>query len=269
MRVYKIFTRLSVLKTLLLGFSMMGSFPSTGFASLLTASDSLMTLSEDQIDQEAPVNDPLEDVNRSVFRFNQDVDQYVLKPLSEGYKAVLPQPTRESVHAFLSNLGSPVILFNDLLQLQGDQAMDTLARFLINTTLGLGGIFDPAAEIFEIPYHQEDFGETLGTYGVEGDPYVMLPILGPSNPRDIVGIVVDMLVDPFPYIAHRRHADYLTYTRLGVEGIDKRSEADEVINRINKAHDPYIMMRSIYTQNREFNIKKGVVDLESPTPSSE
>ena len=147
--------------------------------------------------------------------------------------------------------------------------MDTLARFLINTTLGLGGIFDPAAELFDIPYHQEDFGETLGTYEVGGDPYLVLPILGPSSPRDTVGIIVDMLVDPFPYIARAHHAGYLTYVRLGVEGLDKRSEADEVLARVNKAHDPYIMMRSIYTQNREFNIKKGVVDLESPTPSFE
>lgn len=256
---------------LVLGMTLTGLFSSMCFASWSMASDALTTLSPDQIDQTAIVDDPLEDVNRSVFRFNRDVDQYIIKPVAEGYKAILPQPMRESIHSFLSNLGAPVVFFNDVLQLDGDRAMDTLARFLINTTLGLGGIFDPAAEVFEINHHVEDFGGTLGTYGVGGDPYIILPILGPSNPRDMVGMIVDILADPVDYIAHARthHADDLTYARFGVEATEKRVEADEVLRRIDKALDPYVLMRSIYTQNREFNIRKGVIDLESPTPNTE
>ena len=250
-------------------FAFLFLFSNTGWASWLTSSDSLTTLPDEHIDETIDVEDPMEDVNRSVFRFNQDVDRYFAKPLTEIYQAILPQPAQESVHNLINNISSPVIFFNDILQLEGDRAMDTLARFLINTTLGLGGIFDPANELFDIHFHEEDFGETLGSYGVEGYPYLVLPLLGPSNLRDLGGMVVDFFLDPFDSIVRKHDLDYLIYLRWALEGIDKRVEADSVLNQIYASYDPYVRMRSIYTQNRAFNISKGTVDNDSPVPSDD
>ena len=237
-----------------------------GIASLLTTSDSLNTLSVNEVNTEAVADDPLEEWNRSIFNFNQDFDQYILKPVTDIYTTIFPEVVREGIHNILNNLKAPVIFANDCFQLDGDKGMDTIARFLVNTTFGLGGIFDPANDWLDIPFHQEDFGETLGTYGFSGEPYTMLPILGPSNPRDIVGMIVDFFIDPFSSIARRNHAMYLNTLRWGLEGVDKRVEIDNVLNHIYHAKKPYAMMRSIYTQNRNYNIKNGVVDLESPTP---
>lgn len=241
----------------------------TVWCSWLTSSDSLITLPDEHIDETINVEDPMEDVNRSVFRFNQLVDRYFAKPIVDFYKEVIPQPARESVHNFVNNINSPIIFINDVLQLEGDRAMDTMARFLINTTLGGLGLFDVANEFFDIPYHEEDFGETLGHYGVGDYFYLVLPLIGPSNPRDLVGIVSDFILDPVDIVIQRRHLNYLIYVRWGVEGIDKRVEADSVLKQINRSTDPYIAMRSAYTQNRAFNINKGVVDNDSPVPFEE
>ncbi|MGI4851447.1 MAG: MlaA family lipoprotein [Janthinobacterium lividum] len=240
-----------------------------GCCSWLTSSDSLNTLSDEHIDGTLDVEDPMEDVNRSVFRFNQLIDAYFAKPITDFYKDIFPKPVQESVHNFVNNINAPVIFINDVLQFEGDRAMDTLARFVINTTLGGLGLFDVAHEWFDINYHEEDFGETLGHYGVGDSCYLVIPFIGPSNPRDLTGVIFDLVVDPVDALILKKKLDYLIYVRWGVEGIDKRVEADSVLEQINRSPDPYIAMRSAYTQNRAFNINKGVVDNDSPVPFEE
>src|SRR5579872_6160975 len=118
------------------------------------------------------VNDPLEPVNRGIFAFNLAADDYVIRPVAQAYHDVLPQPVRDGVHNFLTNLRSPVIMFNDALQGQGKLAGDTFARLWVNTILGLGGVLDVASQI-GIPFHDADFGQTFGVWGIPDGPYLV------------------------------------------------------------------------------------------------
>ncbi|HVH77747.1 MAG TPA: VacJ family lipoprotein, partial [Stellaceae bacterium] len=128
--------------------------------------------------------DPWENTNRAVFGFNQSVDRTVLVPVANAYRAVIPNPVRDMIHDFLQNLNSPIIFANDVLQAQPGLAGETFGRALINTTIGFGGMFDVATKL-GVPYHTNDLGITLATWGVASGPYMMLPVLGPSNPRDL------------------------------------------------------------------------------------
>src|SRR5262249_43449058 len=126
-------------------------------------------------------NDPFEGLNRAVFGFNELLDHVILEPAARIYRAVVPHPVRIGVINVLNNLATPVTLTNDILQGNPEAAANTIKRFMVNSTLGIGGIFDHATGLGE-PLHREDFGQTLGTWGVNGSPYIVLPILGPSNP---------------------------------------------------------------------------------------
>lgn len=247
-----------------LGIAIIGGSSNISFSSDLT--DTTMDYTDGK--EGDSVADPMEDLNRSIFAFNQDVDTYFLRPLSEVYDEGLPGPVKDSIHNFLGNLNVPLIFIHDVLQAEGEQAIDSLARFLINSTLGLGGLFDPAAELFDLQAHTSDFGQTLGKYGVGEGGYLMIPVLGPSTTRDFVGRIVDFIIDPFNYWARREHASYLAYTRTGVSGIDARANAKALWSRVNNAHDPYVTLRSIYKQNRDFMIQGDtVIGLDSPRPS--
>ena len=147
--------------------------PGYGFSSALSDVDGKY---EEEYEDLSAVNDPIEDLNRSIFAFNQDFDKYLLNPLAEVYDEGLPEPIKDRVHSFLSNLNIPLIFVHDVLQAEGEQSIDSLARFLINSTLGLGGLFDPAAELFDLQPHTSDFGQTLGKYGVDEGAYIMIPI---------------------------------------------------------------------------------------------
>lgn len=222
----------------------------------------------DKFEEESLLNDPLEDLNRSIFRFNQDFDNYILGPLAEVYDEGLPDEIKDRVHSVLNNLSIPLIFIHDVLQGEEEQAIDSLARFLINFSLGLGGLFDPAAELFDIQQHTSDFGQTLGKYGIDEGAYLMIPILGPSTVRDFTGKVVDLIIDPVNYIARRKHASYLVNTRLVMTAIDARVNAKALWERVNTAHDPYMTLQSIYGQNRKFMIQGDtVIGLDSPRPS--
>lgn len=219
-------------------------------------------------EETAIIDDPLEDLNRSIFAFNQDFDQYILNPLAEVYDEGLPDVIKDRVHSILSNLSIPLIFIHDVLQAEEEQAVDSLARFLINSTLGLGGLFDPAAEIFDIQPHTSDFGQTLGKYGIDDGAYLMIPILGPSTVRDFTGRILDFIIDPMNYLARRKHASYLVYTRVIVTAIDARVNANALWKRVNNAHDPYLTLQSIYGQNRKFMIQGDtIIGLDSPRPS--
>ncbi|KAB2836567.1 MAG: VacJ family lipoprotein [Caedimonadaceae bacterium] len=213
--------------------------------------------------------DPLEDFNRSMFTFNELIDGLFLKPAAQIYELCVHEKVRDGVHNMLQNLGSPVVLINDILQGSPQKASETATRFVINTTFGLVGYFDPAAEILNIEYHFEDFSQTLAVWGVDSGPYLMVPFLGPSNPRDLTGRVVDWFADPFTYWFRNEGRRGLTYVRLGADYIDKRSRSFEIEKTIYSSNDPYTMMKTLYVQNRQFHINDGLVDQDSPTPDEE
>ena len=202
-------------------------------------------------------NDPLESLNRSIFAFNLGLDRAVLRPVAIGYRTVIPGPGRSMVRNFLDNLEAPVILANDVLQGSPDRAGVTLTRFIMNSTLGIGGLLDPATTV-GLSQHDEDFGQTLGVWGVDAGPYFMLPVLGPSPPRETVGLVVDYFLDPVAYILDNQDAEWLSYVRFGVRAVDSRSSLIETLDEIERTSiDFYATIRSLYRQRRMDEIRNG------------
>lgn len=226
------------------------------------------------------VNDPLEGMNRAVHGFNDAFDTLLLRPAATFYRAMLPPPVQDGIHNLLSNLSSPIIFVNDLLQGETERAGVTLSRFAINTTIGLLGIND-AAEEMGYKKHSEDFGQTLAVWGVGEGPYIVLPIFGPSNPRDAVGLVVEYFADPVNIWANNTNRDGLPLTRSIAGAIDKRSHYYEAIEDIRKnSLDPYAAMRSYYRQGRKaeiLNVQEPKVskapdlsfDFDAPSPGDE
>jgi phospholipid-binding lipoprotein MlaA len=208
-----------------------------------------------QPDDPYAVNDPLETVNRGIFSVNLTLDQYVIKPTAQAYRDTLPLGVRDSIHNFFTNLRSPVILFNDAIQGEGKLAGDTFARIWLNTILGVGGLFDPASRA-GIAFHDADFGQTFGTWGVGPGPYLVLPILGPSNPRDTVGLVAGWYADPANGLASANDAGWVSYPRAAVEGIDLRARNIDLLDRIQSTSlDYYATLRSLYNQRRAAQIR--------------
>lgn len=208
-------------------------------------------------------NDPLEPTNRAIFDFNQGFDRALLKPAAEGYRDVFPDGVRSSIHNVLHNIRSPVILANDILQGESVRAVETLTRFAVNTVLGMGGLFDVAGQ-YGMEKHNEDFGQTLAVWGFGEGFYLMLPIFGPSNPRDAVGLVVDGFIDPIGYIA----SFPVRFGRSAIEGIDKRSKVLETLDEIERTSvDFYATIRSLYRQRREDEIRNGEPGANVPAPS--
>lgn len=210
------------------------------------------------------INDPIEPFNRVVFGFNQVLDGLFLKPLAEFYKLLLPPPVQTGIHNVLVNLRAPVTLINDLLQGEGSRALNTAGRFAINTTLGVGGFVDWAKD-WGMPPHDEDFGQTLAVWGLGEGPYLVLPLLGPSNPRDALGIAVDSAVlDPFGILAsyliwnESELLRILSFTRAGLTAVDARARNYDALNDIEKnSLDFYATMRSLFRQYREAEIRNG------------
>ena len=214
----------------------------------------------------AGFNDPYENTNRSIFGFNQSVDSAVLVPVAKTYRTVLPAPVRQSLHSFMENLDGPVILVNDVLQGQLGLAADTLGRLAINTTIGIGGLFDVATHI-GIPYHSNDLGVTLATWGFASGPYLIIPVLGPSNVRDAIGMVGDSFADPGDYVAAQNHYLWAAVARSATSGIDARSRNIESLADIEKTSlDYYATIRSLYRQRREAQIRHEKSNLPNPSP---
>ncbi|MEO3428624.1 VacJ family lipoprotein [Pelagibius sp. CAU 1746] len=205
-------------------------------------------------------NDPLEIPNRMIFAFNEALDFAVIRPVAVTYRFIVPTGVRNSVRNFLRNLRSPVVLANDLLQGDLERAENTFARFFINSTIGLLGLFDIAADS-GYPYHDEDFGQTLGTYGAGEGFYLVLPILGPSSLRDGSGRIVDIFLDPLTYIAPQE----FNLGRSAATGIDFRSRNIEELDSLEAdSLDFYARIRSLYRQNRENEINNGASSGETP-----
>ncbi|HWA31795.1 MAG TPA: VacJ family lipoprotein [Rhizomicrobium sp.] len=208
------------------------------------------------------VNDPFENTNRQVFAFDQKLDRYVLAPVAQGYVDVVPDPARDGIHNFLLNLDLPVTFVNDLLQGEGERAAQDFARFAMNSTFGIGGLFDPATGA-GIPYNKEDFGQTLGTWGVGEGPYLVLPFLGPDPPRDATGQIVDIFFDPTTYISLREHF-YYSAGRQTLWILDLRSRNLGTMDQIERSSvDYYASVRSLYRQKRNNDIRNGKPDLNN------
>lgn len=213
-------------------------------------------------------NDPYEDTNRGIFGFNKAVDDAVLVPVAKTYRTVVPPPMRQSLHDFMQNLNSPVIFMNDMLQGQLGLAGNTLARLAINTTAGVGGMFD-VAKLIGIPYHSNDLGVTLAVWGFVEGPYIIVPVMGPSNPRDLIGQVGDGFADPGNYFAGQHHLYYAVLARTAASGIDARSRNIETLADIEKtALDNYATIRSLYRQRRQAQIRHEQSNLPNPNPMS-
>ena len=177
-------------------------------------------------------NDPIEPVNRAVFEFNHVLDGLILEPAAQHVPDGRPAAScATGVDNFLANLRTPVVLANDLLQGEFGRAEMTLGRFMLNTILGFGGLIDVGGRVGMPERHNEDFGQTLAVYGVGEGPYLMLPLLGPSNPRDAVGRVVDLLFDPLFFLAPTD----VSYGRFGAEAVSFREHNIETIDELERS----------------------------------
>ena len=223
-------------------------------------------------DQEAvrelrKINDPLEPTNRWIFDFNQSLDSAVIKPITGLYRGILPGFVRDSVHNFLDNIKTPVVFANDVLQGEPTRAGTTLVRFLINSTAGIAGVRDQATD-WGFEDHDEDFGQTLAVWGIGEGPYLMLPLLGPSNPRDAIGKLVDSLLDPINLWADNDDREWVPITRTLLGGIDTRDRLWDVLNDLEKSSiDYYAAIRSLYRQRRNEDISNGSGTKDNKTPN--
>lgn len=210
-------------------------------------------------------DDPLEPMNRKLYAFNNALDTYFMKPVAEGYKDVVPRTVRNHVGDFLSNLHTPVIFINDILEAKSRRAGDSLVRFVVNSTVGVAGIFDVAADL-GYPSHEADFGITLAIWGVGSGPFLYLPVLGPSSPRDAAGFGVGMVSDPFFWIGQGAAVTALGYSRTALTIVNTRADLLKPIDEVKRmALDPYATFRSLYRQHREAAIQ-AVRDDHRATP---
>ncbi|MBU1690199.1 MAG: VacJ family lipoprotein [Gammaproteobacteria bacterium] len=214
--------------------------------------------------------DPLEPLNRGIYKFNDAVDKAVLKPVAIGYKENMPDPVRTAVANFFSNLDDVLVLFNDLLQFKLERAATDFSRLVWNTTVGIAGLIDVATPM-DLTKHNEDFGQTLGYWGVDTGPYLVLPFLGPSTLRDTVGTIVDVHFDPVAQhtpISERNSA-------IAIHAVDNRArllDTEEILDEA--ALDRYVFLRDAYLQRRRGLVYDGnpprekFEDYDEPAPSA-
>jgi len=199
--------------------------------------------------------DPYESLNRKVYSFNEGVDKAVLKPVAKGYVAVVPRLARRGVTNFFNNLGMVVTTFNDALQAKGTKVPVDFARFTTNVVFGLGGLIDVASEL-RIENRNEDFGQTLGYWGLRSGPYLVLPFFGPSTVRDGSGLAVDFLVSPFVYVEQDEIA--LSWSLFALDVIDTRANLLGAESFLEEAAlDRYSFLRDTYLQRRDYLIHDG------------
>ncbi len=197
--------------------------------------------------------DPFEPVNRVVFTFNDFLDKWLLKPAATAYKAVMPEFAEKGVRNFFGNLGEVRNLVHNTLQGKLDGSAKSTGRFLINSTVGIGGLFDVASKI-GIPLEREDLGQTLGSWGINSGPYLVLPFVGPSSLRDGLGIVVDPFFSPMTYAPLDLYQRAGTATLSGVQ-----TRADLIAAESLIMGDPYLLFRQAYLSKREFDVDDGIV----------
>jgi len=231
------------------------------------ASDDVKTSSADfeTTAYEDEIYDPLEGINRAVFRFNNVADKVILEPVAKGYKK-LPSPIQSGVGNFINNLKLPLAAFNQLLQGQGKNAVESSGRFLVNSTIGIFGLID-VADNFGLDQKQEDFGQTLATWGFGDGFYVVLPLFGPSNLRDTTGMVMTMMTDPINAYAVSQGEAWAIPFRTAANAIDQRSQIIDEVNALrDNSVDYYAAVRSSYYQNRKAAIMNTDDNVLTPLP---
>ena len=209
----------------------------------------------DDLESYNEAHDPAEPTNRFIYKVNDRLDHYAMRPVAEGYRKIAPQhAVREPIHRVLVNAQTPVVLGNDLMQAKPRRAAATFVRFVVNSTLGLGGLFDVAGAT-GLKAHETDFGQTLAVWGVPEGPFVELPLLGPSNVRDAIGTGVGYAMDPMTWIGSGSAYTDMGWGRAGMTALDMRERALDPLKAINETSlDPYATIRSLYRQNRQSTI---------------
>ena len=204
---------------------------------------------------EPPPGDPLQDVNITSFQAVQSIDKAFVAPVANGYQKIVPEPVRDGVGNVLRNLSEPVNFLNFLLQFKIGKAAETLGRFAVNTTFGVGGLFDVAkTKPFDLPYRRNGFANTLGFYGVEPGPYFYLPLLGSTTLRDLAGNSIDLLVLPTAVGSPFNRTAYAVPTNV-VRQLNDRIENDAEIERLQEeSADPYVETRTLYLEMRQREI---------------
>jgi phospholipid-binding lipoprotein MlaA len=232
------------------------------------ATDEPDPLFDEGVEEPAPgFPDPLERMNRVTFAVNRKIDDWVFEPITDAYRFLVPAPARRAVRRALANLDAPVTLVNDVLQLEPRDAGVTVARFVINSTVGIVGLFDVARDFVDLPGHVSDFGQTLALTGIPSGPYIVLPVLGPNNARDFTGDAVDFMFRPTTYLLTPGGAFVLSgfvnpggeliFTTIFegstelAEGIATREASGDALNALEASSlDYYAALRNAYYQNR-------------------
>jgi phospholipid-binding lipoprotein MlaA len=200
------------------------------------------------------VSDPIEPLNRAVFSFNTVFDKVAVRPVAILYRGILPEFVRNRIAYSLDNLSMPVTTINNILQFEFGKAGVSTARFVINSTIGILGFFDPAS-YFGLEADYEDFGQTLAVWGVPTGPYIVLPFLGPSTPRDFTGLLSTSLIDPTYQVGNSTNRDLFRSYRMGVGVVNFRSENIEIFDDLqNNSIDYYAAVRSFYNQSRNSQV---------------
>lgn len=253
-------TRLLVL--FLLGFFVIATVNNTAVAETETATSSLIAQAQPSNDN----GDPLEPMNRVILDVNEFVQDLLLRPIAGIYTMILPEFLRDGISNALNNLNTPVVLINDILQFEPERAWTTTQRFFINSTLGVGGLMDVAKD-FGIEGHKEDLGQTFAVWGVPEGFYLVLPLFGPSNPRDAVGLALNSFLNPISYWADNTHREEIPIAMAITSGVDQFSKVMDDLEKLKKTSiDYYAALRSIARQKREADILNGAPKAGAPLP---
>ena len=224
----------------------------TACASLLVACLTLFGCASLPPNSKRDPRDPWERVNRTTFKVNTALDHAIARPIARTYAKITPRPVRTGVSNFMDNLFYPVTMANDLLQLKFKPFGQDIGRFVMNTTVGIGGLFDPASKA-GLPRHQEDLGQTFGYWGAGPGPYFVIPLLGPSDVRDGIARVGDTYMSPLQYVRN----NYIKYGIYGVELVDTRYRLLPQDKVLDEAFDPYTLLKNAYLQRRQYQVTDG------------
>lgn len=209
-------------------------------------------------------NDPLEPTNRKILEANMVLDKILLRPVAKAYVTILPEEARDALRRVLDNLKEPVVVINNVLQGRLDSAGITVGRFVVNSTLGVAGLMDVASK-WGMERQPADFGQTLYVWGLPEGPYLILPVFGPSNPRDAIGMGVDAYIDPFALLATAENADELEISRFVLDWVDQRARVLDVLDDLQKnSLDFYAALRSLSQQKRAAELRRGAAPETAP-----
>ncbi len=238
-----------------------------GFYSFLISCAAVPTDPAARREYEA-TNDPFEPLNRKIFAFNMTLDEYVLEPAARGYRFITPKIVRTGVSNVLSNLSEPLTFVNNLLQFEFQKSIETLGRFVTNSLLGIGGIFDVASNI-GVPSHKTNFSETFAVWGFGEGPYLVIPFIGSANVRTTFGMAASFFDDPLYYVAKNNDLEIWYYVKEGVQVVADREAGLDIIDSYKKdSLDFYATVRTIFQQNQR-KLTEGDTSQENTTPSYE